>query len=225
MRTQLRLTDFDAVIFDLDGTLVDSMWMWTDIDIEYLDRFGIGFEKQIQREIEGLSVYETAIHFKNKFGISDPIEVMMQDWLEMSVERYRNEVRLKSYVSGFLTLVSEHGIPMGIASSNSRQALTACLEANSVADRFGVIVTSDEVKKGKPNPDVYLEAARRLGVDPKRCIAFEDIPAGIAAAKAAGMFVVGVYDKYSEDLTEQKKAMADLYIEDFGEMIELFSDK
>ena len=100
-----------AVIFDFDGTLVDSMWMWKQIDIEYLGRFGIVLDdsgaKRLQKDIEGMSFTETAVYFKDTFYIPDDIDVIKNDWTDMSVEKYRHEVGLKPYVREFLDFLKE----------------------------------------------------------------------------------------------------------------------
>ena len=89
------LKNIDAVIFDLDGTLVDSMWMWKTIDIEYLARFGLEFPEDLQADIEGMSFTETAIFFKNRFKLPDPVDKIKRDWNEMAWDKYLNEVPLK----------------------------------------------------------------------------------------------------------------------------------
>jgi len=213
-------SDPEAVIFDLDGTLVDSMWMWTDIDIEYLARFGHPFSRQLQIEIEGMSIEETAVWFKQKYQIPDSLEQIQRDWISMSLDKYRNEVPFKPYAREFLSFLKSRGIKTAIASSNAIDMVEACLGSLSARDMFDVIVTSSEVERGKPWPDVYLLAASRLKVQPERCIVFEDVTAGIRAGKAAGMYVYAVYDKYSEDMQEEKLRLADAYIRDFGELLD-----
>ena len=89
------LNGIKAVIFDLDGTLVDSMWMWADIDVEYLGRFGYELPPELQKEIEGMSLNETAIYFKNRFQIEDDLETMKQEWMDMARDKYLHEVPLK----------------------------------------------------------------------------------------------------------------------------------
>ena len=136
--------DPEAVIFDLDGTLVDSMWMWTDIDKEYLARFGYPFDKQIQREIEGMSIGETAVWFKERYHIPDSLEKIQSDWIRMSIDKYRNEVPLKPFAGEFLTFLKSRGIKTGIASSNAIYMVEACLDSLSVRDKFDIIATASE---------------------------------------------------------------------------------
>lgn len=218
MRLKRLNSDFSTVIFDLDGTVVDSMWMWTDIDIEYLARFGKEFYPQIQRDIEGMSIKETALYFQAELHVPRSIEEMMQDWIDMSIEKYRNEVKLKPYAKEFLMLLKESGIKTGIATSNALPMVEACLKSNHVYELFDRIVSASDVERGKPHPDVYLHAAELLDASPTECVVFEDIPAGIIAGNAAGMETVAVHDKFSETLTDEKRKLANLYIRDFGEL-------
>lgn len=209
----------DAIIFDLDGTLVDSMWMWRTIDIEYLGLYGIELPEDLQKEIEGLSFYGTAVYFKDRFQIPDSIEEIHKVWLSMADHKYRHEVPLKKGVPEFLEYAKNNGIKMAIASSNSLELIEAVLQAHKIRSYFDVICTCDDVKHSKPAPDVYLKAAELLGVSPKRCIVFEDIVKGIQAGKAAGMTTYAVQDVYSRDAEEEKRAVSDGFIYDYTELI------
>lgn len=212
------LQDIKAVIFDLDGSLVDSMWIWKDIDIEYLGRFGIELPDKLQNEIEGKSFSETAVYFKERFNIPDSLEQMKEDWNKMAWEKYMHEVMLKPGADVFLNYCLDKGIKLGIATSNSRQLVEAVAEARGFGKDFDCIMTACEVEKGKPSPDIYLAVADRLEVDPAQCLVFEDITAGIMAGKNAGMRVCAVEDQYSLHQTEEKKALADFYIRDYHEI-------
>ena len=221
MKAKWPVNDPEAVIFDLDGTLVDSMWMWTDIDIEYLARFGHPFSRQLQIEIEGMSIEETAVWFKQKYQIPDSLEQIQRDWVSMSLDKYKNEVPFKPYAREFLSFLKSRGVKTAIASSNAIPMVEACLDSLSARELFDVVVTSSEAERGKPFPDVFLLAAERMEAEPSRCVVFEDVPAGIRAGKEAGMYVFGVHDKYSEDVEEEKIRLADGYIHDFGELLDI----
>lgn len=208
-----------AVIFDLDGTLVDSMWMWKAIDIEYLGRYGHECPPLLQREIEGMSFSETAVYFKEQFAIPDSVEQIKQAWVEMSIEKYRSEVPLKAGVRPFLELLKDRRIAMGIATSNGREMVDVVLNSLGIAPFFQVIATACEVSAGKPAPDIYLNVAQRLGTCPEQCIVFEDVPAGILAGKAAGMTVCAVKDDFSAGMKDEKLRLADYYIEDYYQLL------
>lgn len=212
------LQDIKAVIFDLDGSLVDSMWIWKHIDIEYLGRFGIEIPDGLQKDIEGKSFSETAVYFKERFQIPDSLEKMKEDWNKMAWDKYVHEVMLKPGAGDFLNYCIGHGIKLGIATSNSRALVEAVADARGFGKNFDCIMTACEVEKGKPSPDIYLAVADRLGVDPVQCLVFEDITAGIMAGKNAGMRVCAVEDTYSLHQTEDKKKLADYYIRDYYEI-------
>lgn len=212
------LKDIKAVLFDLDGTLVDSMWIWKDIDIEYLGRFDIALPVDLQSCIEGMSFSETAEYMKKRFEIPDSVEEMKQTWNQMAWEKYTGEVPLKKGAFAFLQYCREHDIKLGIATSNSKELVTGVLKALGVYEYFDAIVTGCEVEKGKPAPDVYLEAAKRCKVAPQDCLVFEDIVAGIRAGKAAGMRVCAIEDAYSAEQRKEKIEIADYYINDYHDI-------
>jgi 16S rRNA pseudouridine516 synthase len=213
--SKIDLNDFEAVIFDLDGSLVDSMWMWKAIDIEYLKGFGIDAPKDLQKEIGGRSFVETAIYFKERFSLPDTIEKIGDDWNKMAFDKYTHEVPLKDGAYDFLSLCEEKGIKLGIASSNSTELIEQVLSSHDIREKFQSIKSGTEVHKGKPAPDIYLLVAKELGVDPKKCLVFEDLVDGIKAARNAGMTVVAVSDDYSRHSDDLKKQLSDLYIEDY----------
>ena len=213
------LNNIDAVIFDLDGTVVDSMWIWRTIDIEYLAGFGIELPEDLQSCIEGLSFTETAVYFKNRFNISDDVETIKNTWNEMARDMYAHRVGLKPGIGDFLRKLKEHGIKTGIASSNSNELVCIVLDALGIREYFDEIHTSCEVEHGKPFPDIFLLVAEALDTEPERCLVFEDIIPGIDAGHAAGMKVCAVYDEFSHLESDLKKDKADYYIEDYSQVI------
>lgn len=215
MNKQEMLRDIDAVIFDLDGSLVDSMWIWRAIDIEYLGKFGIPLPEDLQSGIEGKSFSETALYFKERFPIPDSIEQMKEDWNRMAWEKYEKEVPLKPGVEEFLQGCKKNRVRLGIATSNSRQLMDHIAGVHQLEHYFECIMTGCEVAHGKPSPDIYLAVAERLQVEPSKCLVFEDIVAGIQAGKSAGMRVCAVEDAYSVSARAAKEELADYYITDY----------
>lgn len=213
------LRGIDAVLFDLDGSLVDSMWVWEAIDVEYLGRYGISLPQGLQYDIQGMSFTETAIYFKERFPIPESIEEIKAEWNRMAWDKYMYEVPLKEGVTEFLTLCGRSGIRLGIATSNSRELVENIASVHKLRDYFTCIVTGCDVVRGKPAPDIYLEAARQLEVSPRNCLVFEDIVQGIQAGKNAGMRVCAVEDAYSAGEREQKRALADYYIENYRDLL------
>lgn len=213
------LENIKAVLFDLDGTLVDSMWVWRQIDIDYSKLKGIDMPDGLQREVEGMSMLETAAFYKKKMGISDDIETMMHTWNNMAKEMYSSRVPYKKGAEDFLKYLKANKIKTGIATSNSRELLQVVTESLGLHRYIDCFMTANEVAHGKPSPDVYIEVAKRLGVEPKECLVFEDVLPGIMAGQAAGMRVCAVYDVYSAYVTEEKKNLADYYINDYTEIL------
>ena len=211
----MMLKNIQSVIFDLDGTLVDSMWLWHDIDVEFLEKRGLTLPETYQNDIEGMSFTETAVYTKELFHLSESVEELKETWNRMAIEKYTHEVPFKPGADEFLKYLKQHNIRLGIATSNSRQLVDAVAVSLQLYDYIDEIVTSCEVERGKPAPDVYLEAALRLKVEPEHCLVFEDVPMGIMAGKNAGMRVCAVEDAYSVSQRERKQKMADYYIEHY----------
>ncbi len=212
------LNEKKAVIFDLDGTLVDSMWMWKSIDIDFLGGRGIECPDDLQKDIEGMSFSETAFYFKERFKLEESLDEIKGIWVGMSIEKYRNEVPLKPGADKLLKYIAENGLKAGIATSNGRQMVEAVLESLHIGQYFQVVATSCEVAAGKPAPDIYLKVASELSVDPAHCLVFEDVPAGILAGKRAGMTVCAVDDDFSKDMEEEKRRLADYFIHDYHQI-------
>lgn len=213
---EIMMDGVKGVLFDLDGTLVDSMWMWKEIDIEYLGRFGISLPEGLQEQIEGMSFSETANYFQSHFPqITENIEEMKASWNRMAGEKYATKVFLKPGAFGFLKYLKAHGIRTGIATSNSYELVHTVLNALGVEQYFDEVHTACEVGAGKPAPDIYLYVAKTLEILPEDCLVFEDICKGITAGKAAGMRVCAVQDLYSKEAEEKKRAMADYFINDY----------
>ncbi len=164
---------------------------------------------------------ETAVFFKNRFQIEDSLEEIKKTWIFMAEEKYCNEVPLKAGVREFLEELRNRNIRIGISSSNSRELIQVVLKAHGIAEYFDCITTCCEVPNSKPAPDVYLKTAEGLQVEPKDCLVFEDVPMGIMAGKNAGMQVCAVEDAYSKRQEAEKRRLADYYIEDYYEVLNL----
>ena len=212
------LTNIKAVIFDLDGTLIDSMGIWKGIDIEYLGARGLELPDDLQRSIEGMSFSETANYFKERFQLSDTIDEIKAAWNRMAWDKYSKEILFKTGAKEFVHYLRENGIKTGIATSNSTELVKAVLGNHNMEKQFDSIRTSCEVSKGKPAPDIYELVAKDLGVEPSECLVFEDIPQGIMAGKNAGMKVCAVEDSYSALVADKKRELSDYYINDYFEI-------
>lgn len=213
------MNNIKAAIFDLDGTLVDSMWVWEQIDIDFLKSKGYTPPKDLKDDITHLTFNQTAEYFKNRFNLSDSIDEITDTWHNMAYSFYSSKVKLKPGVISFLNKLKSLNIKIGLATSNSIPLLEATLKNNGIYHLFDAITVTEEVKKSKENPDVYLLCANKLNVPPENCIVFEDIIAAVKGAKLAGMKVIGVYDKASEDQEELLSKACDKYIYDYNELV------
>ncbi len=213
------LKEMKAVIFDLDGTLIDSMWVWRDIDVEFLGKRGIIMPENLQKMIEGKSFHETAVYFKETFHLPETLEEIKELWNQMAYDKYAHGMPLKKGAGEFLSFLKQQNIHMGIATSNSRKLTESCLLDIGILSYFETIVTGCEIIHGKPEPDIYLKAAGNLGISPEKCLVFEDVPMGILAGKRAGMKTCAVYDSFSAHMDEEKKNLADAFILDYHELV------
>ncbi len=211
--------NYEGVIFDLDGTLIDSMGIWHQIDIDYLGEKGIPLPDDLQSKIEGFSFRETAVYFKERFQLPESVEEIMDVWNTMSFEMYTNGVTLKPGVMEILEHIKEKGLKLAIATSNSTHLTNSVLKAMGIDNYFDCIVTGNDVKKGKPDPEIYLKAAKILNLNPSKCFVFEDIPNGILAGKNAGMTTCAIEDEYSLDLKDIKAELADYYTIDYNSFL------
>ena len=209
-----------AVLFDLDGTVIDSMWIWKDIDKEYFEKCRIDLPGNYQKEIEGLSFYETAVYTHDKYIPWISIQKLMDDWNKMAFEHYANIVKPKDYVREFLEYLKKRKIKLGIATSNSRTLCLATLKNNGLLEYFDSIITGEVEGAGKPFPDVYINSARAVGVGCEKCLVFEDVVNGIIAGNNAGMTTVAVHDDYSVYQWDEKCRIADYSIMSYKEIVD-----
>lgn len=217
------LENVGAVLFDLDGTLVDSMGIWQSVDIEYLTARKIAVPDDLyglQQEIEGMGFTETAAFFKKRFELPDSLDDIKSAWISLAEHKYCKEIPLKKGVREFLEYLYNNQIPAAICSSNSQELINMVLEAHSIREYFSAVTTCCEVPAGKPAPDVYLRAADSLAQRPSDCLVFEDVPMGILAGKNAGMKVCAVEDDFSAGQVLRKRQLADYYIRDYYQVLE-----
>jgi HAD superfamily hydrolase (TIGR01509 family) len=181
----------EAVVFDLDGLLLDSEQVWDGVREELARERGGRWHDRAQRDMMGMSSPEWSRYMHERIGLLESPEEISAEVVRRMLERYREHLPL---LPGAVEAVERIAArwPLGLASSSNRPLIELALEQAGIAGRFRVVLSSEEVGRGKPAPDVYLEAARRLGADPGRCAAVEDSHNGILAARAAGMRVIAV---------------------------------
>ena len=204
-----------ACIFDLDGTLLDSMDVWKNIDIEFLKKRGIIAPTDYADAIASMSMSEVAAYTIERFALSDSVFSLMQEWNDMAIHAYANTVQMKPRAKEYLQLLRKQEIKLAVATNLPKELYVPALYNHDIYDLFHVHCCADEVGCGKSRPDIFLLAAKKLGVSPKDCVVFEDVLKAVKSAKSVGMTVYGVYDKSSKADLEQIKQVADGVLFDF----------
>jgi HAD superfamily hydrolase (TIGR01509 family) len=194
-----------AAIFDLDGVLADSEPWWNEIDAKLLAEYGVTYRGEYHRNVLGVS-YRLAVEFyKKAFGLSAPTEELMRRRGEIAAEFFANRVGLFPSTRVVLEELREMNLRLAIATSSMSASARPFLNRHELTTFFDVIVTGEEIERGKPAPDIYLRAAGKLGVPADACLVIEDALSGIAAAKAAGMRVAAIPDTRFVDPREYEK--------------------
>ena len=206
----------DAVVFDLDGVLLDSEQLWDDAREELARERGGRWHERAQRDMMGMSSPEWSRYMHDAIGLREPPEEIGAEVVARIERRYRERLPLlPGAVEAIERLAGRW--PLGLASSSNRPLIDLALEVSGLGRFFRATVSSEEVPRGKPSPDVYLECARRLGVDADRCAAVEDSHSGIRSAHAAGMRVVAVPNPHFPP-DEETLAEADAVVPAIGDL-------
>ena len=206
----------EAVVFDLDGVLLDSEQVWDEVREELVKERGGRWHEQAQTEMMGMSSIEWSRYMHDELDLAEPPEEISAEVVRRLDEVYRKRLPL---IDGTREAVERLAArwPLGLASSSNREVIDLVLDLSGLARYFRVTVSSEEVPRGKPAPDVYLEAARGLGVPPERCAAVEDSHNGIRSAKAAGMRVIAIPNQHYPP-GEEALALADVTLGSLAEL-------
>lgn len=208
--------NFETAIFDLDGTLLNSMDVWEKIDIAFLSKRGLPVPINYVTEICARSFEEAAQYTIDLFGLNETVPAIIDEWNLMAAQEYANNVRLMPYVHEYLLRLKALRIKLAVATGLPEKLYKPCLIHNGVFDLFDTLCSTNHVERGKEHPDIFLQVSSVLKVLPQKCIVFEDVLPAVKSAKEAGMMVYGVYDKYSAHHESEIKAIADGYLYDFS---------
>jgi HAD superfamily hydrolase (TIGR01509 family) len=206
----------EAVVFDLDGLLIDTEQLWDEVREALVRERGGRWHDRAQADMMGMSSNEWSRYLHDELGLEEPPDELNRIVVERMQERYREGLPVIDGAVEAVRRLAERW-PLGLASSSNRPLIDLALEGMGVSDLFRSTVSSEEVGRGKPAPDVYLEAARRLGITPDRAAAVEDSANGIRAAKAAGMLVVAIPNRHFPP-AEDALALADVKLESLAEL-------
>ncbi len=205
-----------AVVFDLDGVIIQTEEIWDDVREAFAGERGARYDDEAQRAMMGMSSLEWSLYMHEELGVPDEPEDISAEVVRRMEARYRERLPL---IDGSEEAVRRLAArwPLGLASSSNRPLIDAVLDLSGLAPCFRATVSSEEVERGKPSPDVYVECARRLGVDPSACAAIEDSHSGIRSAKAAGMRVLAIPNpSYPPD--DEALAQADVVLGSLAEL-------
>lgn len=183
------ISNFKGVIFDLDGTLVDSHWVWSQIDIDFLGERGFAVPENYGKAVSAMDFRQAAVYTKELFSLPESIQEITKQWRDMAIWHYANDIEPVKGAPEFVRKLHSKGVKIALATASSRELYEPVLKRCGIYDCFDFFATTEQVERGKGFPDIYLFAARGLGLSCKDCAVFEDIIEGINAAKTGGFTV------------------------------------
>lgn len=212
----------NGAIFDLDGTILDSSWVWEQIDKDFLGKRNIPIPEDYMEIIVAMSFEDTATYTIERFGLNETKESVLAEWNNMAYEAYKSKVKLKPGAKYLLEFLKDKKIPIGVATSNISYLYEPCLKNNGIFEYFDVFVEVDKVGVSKDFPDVYLQCANKLGVKARECMVFEDIVSALTSAKKAGFLTTCVWESVWQYDKEMLNKCADYVVYDLSEAISNF---
>ena len=207
-----------AAIFDMDGTLLDSMYVWDTVGSEYLRSRGITPEDDCDERLRDMSLSQAAHYIINRYRLSESPEDIIAGVNRQTEHFYRNDVKAKPGVQDFLVRLREENVKMCVATATVRYLAEAALQKAGIAEFFSALLTCPEVGAGKDNPKIYEAACAKLDIRKEEAIVFEDAPYAIQTAKGAGFKVACVFDRSSEAAWETVVSLSDYSIRSYQEI-------
>ena len=212
--------DIDAVIFDMDGTLLNSTSLWQDIDKAFFAKRGMEVPEEYAQHIVHLGLKQAAIYTKKAYGFDETPEEIMEEWHQMSLDIYQHDVELKPGALELLELLKGRGVKMAIATANDDKLYMPCIERLGIGKYFDFIADVNNVKEGKQSARIYEFLAERMGVKKEHTMIVEDMPTCVKTAYQNGFITVAIFDNASKDYDSEKRDNSDLYINSFYDLID-----
>ncbi len=210
---------FLGAIFDVDGTILDSMHIWRDITVGFIADCGFSVTDEELLPYACMTLEESMPLIKEKYSLTASADELKAEFRRRIRDAYFYDVGAKPHVKEYMEFLKSRGTKIAIATSGYRELCEAAFSRLGISGMIDAYALSSEVGVNKSNPDVYLLAAKRIGIPPEKCMVFEDIPTGIQGAKKAGMQTTAVYDFSNTDDTQILKNTADRYILDWSELL------
>ena len=212
--------DVDAVIFDMDGTLLNSTSLWQDIDKAFFAKRGMEVPEEYAQHIVHLGLKQAAIYTKKAYGFDETPEEIMEGWHQMSLDIYQHDVELKPGALELLELLKSRGVKMAIATANDDKLYMPCIERLGIGKYFDFIADVNNVKEGKQSARIYEFLAEQMGVKKENTMVVEDMPTCVKTAYQNGFITVAIFDNASKDYDSEKRDNSDLYINSFYDLID-----
>lgn len=213
------MKNYSCAIFDVDGTILDSMSVWQKVDEIFFSRHGLALTNDYSKKISTMGFVAAAEYTVKTFEINKTASQVIKEWNEIAEEEYKNDVMLKPHVKEYLKFIYNRNVKICIATASDPNIFVPALKRHGIYDMFENTTTLNEVKKQKGFPDIYFKAAEKNNSDVENCIVFEDLFVCVKAAKAGGFFTVGVADEHSITDRVKIKAASDIFIDDYKELI------
>lgn len=213
------LNNIKGFIFDLDGTLLDSMSLWHEVDRKYLAQYGIEYILKYSNDIKGLTFDETAQYFIKNFNIPLSAETIKAQWNAMVEEEYKNYIQCKNGVPAFIKYLKSNGIKMCVATSCNKKHATMALERLGLLSYFDFIRTCDEVGKNKEYPDIYEQCASMLSLKNEDCVVVEDLYNALKVANNVGFKTMCIYEEHHAHEIQCIQEMVNWYIYSFKDLL------
>lgn len=215
----LKLPHYQGIIFDLDGTLLDSTSCWKKADAVFFQEHHIKPTPQILEEVKTLHFDQIGNYFIQKHGVKASADEIVNHFSELIEQAYREEIPLKAYVKEFVEQEYHKNIPMAVATATSASLARDALTRLGIFSYFQFLLSCDEIGQSKEQPEIYLQAAVRMETTPKKTLVFEDALHGIQTASLAGFPVIAVSDSTTETVRNQITQYTPYFIEDFSELL------